>query len=125
MHRTVTGTGVLLMLTAMASADWAADNVTAGILPNAVAVNPVTHEIYVATYSSGNATVIDGETNSTATVTAHTCPYAAAVNPVTHEYRLFAEQELARARLRRPSLPLSNLSTQAHLTIPPASHRMA
>ncbi len=62
----------------------------AGAVPRAVAVNPVSNIIYVANAgpetTAGSITVIDGATNSTATVTdpnANT-PWALAVNPVTN-----------------------------------------
>ena len=42
--------------------------VSAGIGPNALAVNPVTNKIYVANYGSNNVTVINGAKNTTATV---------------------------------------------------------
>jgi len=57
--------------------------------PTAVAVNPVTNKIYIAAGVSwtqaGTVTVIDGSTNSTATVTAGIRPVAIAVNPVTNK----------------------------------------
>ena len=68
--------------------------VGAGSHPRAVAVNPVTNQIYVANCGSecggsgnGNVTVIDGATNSTTTVTDPnaTYPSAVAVNPVTNK----------------------------------------
>ena len=40
---------------------------------------------YVAKYTSGNVTVIDGTDNSTATVAAGANPYAVAVTPVTNK----------------------------------------
>ena len=72
--------GLLILpapLVPRAAADTATATVTAGTGPFAVAVNPVTNKIYVANYSSGNVTVIDGTDNSTATVAAGTNPYAA------------------------------------------------
>jgi YVTN family beta-propeller protein len=66
-----------------------ADNSTAtvdtGILPWAVAVNPVTNKIYVANRDNGTVTVIDGATDSTTTVSVGTGPDAVAVNPVTNK----------------------------------------
>jgi YVTN family beta-propeller protein len=50
-----------------------------------VAVNPVTHKLYVANYSSNDVTVIEGASNSTTTVSAGTKPQGVAVNPVTHK----------------------------------------
>jgi YVTN family beta-propeller protein len=44
--------------------------ITAGALPSAVAVNPVTNKTYVANQDSNNVTVIDGATNNTTTVPA-------------------------------------------------------
>ncbi len=50
-----------------------------------MAVNPVTNKIYVVNNYSDSVTVIDGATNSTATVSAGRGPYAVAVNPVTNK----------------------------------------
>jgi YVTN family beta-propeller protein len=50
-----------------------------------MAVNTVTNKIYVANYVSGNVTIIDGATNSTATVTAGLRPVAVAVNEATNK----------------------------------------
>jgi YVTN family beta-propeller protein len=60
--------------------------VPAGSNPYAVAVNPVTNQIYAANYNSKNVTVINGASNTVAaTVAAGTNPQAVAVNPVTNE----------------------------------------
>ena len=54
--------------------------------PFASAVNPVTNEIYVANNSNpGTVTVIDGLTNTPASITVGTNPEALAVNPVTNK----------------------------------------
>ena len=50
-----------------------------------MAVNPVTNKIYVANQNSNTVTVIDGATNTTATVAAGNTPFAVAVNPVTNK----------------------------------------
>ena len=50
--------------------------------PNAVAVNPATNTIYVASFDAGTVSVIDGQTNTvTATIRVGTGPDAVAVNP--------------------------------------------
>src|SRR5205814_346371 len=61
--------------------------VTAGIFPQAAAVNPVTNQIYVANFGSNNVTVIDGATNAATTVTDAGAnePVAVAVNPVSNK----------------------------------------
>src|SRR5215469_2999772 len=72
--------------------------VQVGLCPTAVAVNPVTNKIYVANFGHmslycgscwdyGNITVIDGATNSTATIKDPNAkfPHAVAVNPVTNK----------------------------------------
>src|SRR5215469_7704631 len=72
--------------------------VQVGLCPTAVAVNPVTNKIYVANFGHmslycgscwdyGNITVIDGATNSTATIIDPNAkfPHAVAVNPVTNK----------------------------------------
>jgi YVTN family beta-propeller protein len=51
----------------------------------ALALNPVTNKIYVANALSNNVTVIDANTNTTATVAAGSIPFAVAVNPVTNK----------------------------------------
>jgi len=60
--------------------------VTAGMAPEAVAVNTVTNKIYVANFLSNNVTVIDGATNSATTVTDPnaTSPNSVAVNSATN-----------------------------------------
>ena len=71
--------------------------VSVGIDPRAVVVNPVTNRIYVANYGPEppyrspeprpdyTVTVIDGETNTTATVIVENRPIALAVNPLTNK----------------------------------------
>src|SRR5260370_40155111 len=59
--------------------------VKTGIIPVAVAVNPVTNKLYVANTGSSNVTVIDGSNNTTATVSAGTNPQAVAGNPETNK----------------------------------------
>ena len=62
--------------------------VNVGSIPAALAVNPVTNKIYVA---SGPITVIDGATNATASINTGGFPVAVAVNPVTNKI-YFADQ---------------------------------
>jgi YVTN family beta-propeller protein len=50
-----------------------------------VAVNPVTNKIYVANITGNSVTVIDGATNTTATVATGIYPIRLAVNPVTNK----------------------------------------
>ncbi|WP_185827338.1 S-layer family protein [Edaphobacter aggregans] len=63
-------------------------NVRVGTSPRGVAVNPVSHLIYVTNYSSNNVSVIDGSNKASipdATIlTAGVNPYAVAVNSVTN-----------------------------------------
>jgi len=59
--------------------------VKAGTAPDAAAVNPVTNKIYVANYSSGTVTVINGATFSTQTVTVGSNPNAVAVNSAANK----------------------------------------
>ncbi len=58
--------------------------VTAGNIPFAVAVNPVTNKIYVAN-EGGPVTVIDGATNATTSIATGGTPVAVAVNVVTNK----------------------------------------
>jgi len=67
-----------------AKAQYVAATITAGTLPHAVAVNPVTNNIYVANSGSSSVTVINGATNATSTVPAGTTPDDIAINPVTN-----------------------------------------
>ena len=55
--------------------------VSTGTSPSALAVDPITDQIYVVNQSSNDVTVIDGATNATTTVAAGTDPIAVAVNP--------------------------------------------
>ena len=63
-------------------------NVQVGTSPRGIAVNTVTHLIYVTNYSSNNVSVIDGSNKASiavaATLTAGVNPYAVAVNSVTN-----------------------------------------
>ena len=56
-----------------------------GVNPDAVAVNPATNKTYVANYTSGTVTVIDGTTSSTDTVNVGAGPRDIAVNPATNK----------------------------------------
>jgi hypothetical protein len=57
-------------------------NIAGGSTPAALAVNPVTNKIYVA---SGPIAVIDGVTNATTSISVGSVPGAVAVNPVTNK----------------------------------------
>ena len=63
-------------------------NVPVGTSPRGIAVNTVTHLIYVTNYSSNNVSVIDGSNKASiavsATLAAGVNPYAVAVNSVTN-----------------------------------------
>jgi YVTN family beta-propeller protein len=62
------------LLGAMPPLAFSADSVIAtigtGTQPNAVAVNPVSHRVYVANSGSDNVTIVDGSTNTTAATVA-------------------------------------------------------
>lgn len=70
-------------MTIIGGATNATVTVAAGTNPQNVAVNPVTHRIYVPNFNSANVTVIDESTGVPSTVNAGTNPSAVAVNPVT------------------------------------------
>jgi len=70
-----------LLAASTAQAQTVTTTVPAGSYPASAAVNPVTNKIYVANYSGGTVTVIDGATNTTTTVTAGGLSYAVVVNP--------------------------------------------
>src|SRR5215471_19061481 len=53
--------------------------------PDAVAVNPVTNQIYVPNLNGNNVTVINGSNNSTTMLSAGKSPIGAAANPVTNK----------------------------------------
>src|ERR1700685_2625878 len=59
--------------------------VPVGSTPVAVAVNPVTHKVYVVNHGSNSVTIMDGVTRATSTVSVEDRPEAVAVNPVTHK----------------------------------------
>jgi YVTN family beta-propeller protein len=63
-------------------------NVSVGTSPRGIAVNTVTHLIYVTNYLSNNVSVIDGSNKASiavaVTLTAGVNPYAVAVNSVTN-----------------------------------------
>jgi YVTN family beta-propeller protein len=59
--------------------------VNVGTNPDAIAVNPITNQIYVANSGSNNVSVINGATNQTiSNITVGMAPTAIAVNPVTN-----------------------------------------
>ena len=92
---------VCMMVMTTVSAQSVTATVAAGISPRAVAINPVTNQIYVANINSNNVTVIDGVTNSTATVAAGTNPTAVAINPVTNKIYVANEASANRSEERR------------------------
>jgi YVTN family beta-propeller protein len=59
--------------------------VNAGSFPVSAAVNPVTNKIYVTNGNSSSITVIDGASNSTATINVGSAPESVAVNPLTNK----------------------------------------
>jgi YVTN family beta-propeller protein len=63
----------------------AVTNVAVGTNPRAVAVNPATNTIYVANYSDGTVSVVNGLTLATTLVTVGANPIAIAVNPVLNK----------------------------------------
>ncbi len=87
-------TGGSNIVTVIDGATNAATAVSAGIDPWDVAVNPVTNKVYVSN-NAGSVTVIDGATNTTATLTDPNAinPYAVAVNPVTN--KIYVGNELS------------------------------
>ncbi len=70
----------------VAKADSIIANVAVGFEPQAVVVNSVTNDIYVANYFSGNATIVDGTNNSTATVGDGSLPVPVVVCATTVSY---------------------------------------
>jgi YVTN family beta-propeller protein len=59
-------------------------DVGAGHGPAAIAVNPVTNRVFVASTSGHTVMLLDGAANQTATMSAGTAPSAVAVSPTTH-----------------------------------------
>ena len=55
-----------------------------GSNPTAVAVNPVTNQVFVVNYASNNMTIFDPITGKTVTVAVGSRPSAVVVNPVTN-----------------------------------------
>ena len=78
---------LLLIFSGIAQSQAVIATVPAGSEPWAVAVNTVTNKIYVTNLRSSNITVIDGATNSTATIRDPNAltPVAVAVNPLTNK----------------------------------------
>ena len=75
---------LLLVLTTPGNAQVVTKNIALPAFPLALAVNPVTNQVYVANETPGSVTVIDGATNKTTQISADT-PNAVAVNPVTNK----------------------------------------
>ena len=75
----------VLAVAVPAGAQRVTTTVSVGSAPFAVAVNPVTNQIYVANDNSNTVTVINGATNATTTVSAGSAPSAVAANPVTNQ----------------------------------------
>jgi YVTN family beta-propeller protein len=84
----VSSTGAAYVTVIDGSNDAVIANIQVGTAPRGVAVNTVTHMVYVTNYSSGTVSVIDGSSKTTVavatTLTAGTNPYAVAVNSVTN-----------------------------------------
>ncbi len=66
-------------------AQTAPQNVSVGQTPMAIAVNPVTHKVYVISEKDSTVTVIDGATLSTSVIKTGAGPEGIAVNPVTNK----------------------------------------
>ena len=75
----------VLAVAVPAGAQRVTTTVSVGSAPFAVAVNPVTNQIYVANDNGNTVTVINGTTNATTTVSAGSAPSAVAVNPITNQ----------------------------------------
>ncbi len=74
----------ILLFPAASRAQIVTTTIQVGTGPQAVAINAVTNQIYVANSGSGNVTVIDGATNTVTKVGVGTQPQAIAVNPLTN-----------------------------------------
>lgn len=72
-------------VTAINGANNTTTTITAGTNPFALAVNPVTNNIYVANMESNTVTVINGATNTTQSVATGTLPISVAVNTLTNK----------------------------------------
>ena len=60
--------------------------VNVGSQPIALAINPVSDEIYVANYNGNSVSVINGSSNAVGSpIAVGTSPTAVAVNPVTND----------------------------------------
>jgi len=78
MRRISLSVALLLLAAAGLRAQSVTTTLSVGTFPDAVAVNPVSNNIYVANYESGNVTVINGATNATTTVAVGAAPVAVA-----------------------------------------------
>src|SRR5579862_3343421 len=85
MRRVYWGLAFLMLSAAGLGAQTVAATVAVGTQPFAVAVNPVTNQIYVVNYGGNSVTVIDGATNTTTTLAVGSNPVGVAVNPITNQ----------------------------------------
>src|SRR6185312_12906663 len=72
-----------LALASPARAQSVQSPIPAGSSPRAIAVNPITNKIYIASELSNSVVVVDGATNGTSTIPVGTRPQYIAVNPAT------------------------------------------
>jgi YVTN family beta-propeller protein len=83
--RSVLRVGLLVLWPAWVWSQSITATISVGAAPEAVAVNKITHKIYVANYGSDNVTVIDATTDSTTTVQVGARPLALAINEATNK----------------------------------------
>ncbi|HEX3096265.1 MAG TPA: Ig-like domain repeat protein, partial [Usitatibacter sp.] len=72
-----------LALASPARAQSVQSPIPAGSSPRAIAVNPITNKIYIASELSNSVVVVDGATNGTSSIPVGTRPQYIAVNPAT------------------------------------------
>ncbi len=122
---TLAAAAVALPSSAAADATLPAYNVTqpAGV-PNAsvVAVDPVSHRVYVTGAPSQSVVVLDGLTGSTlATIVVPYTPSSLAVDPAAH--RLFIVGGVRSGTKQTNSMSIVNTTTNAIITMPSAYHK--
>ncbi|MCP4707569.1 MAG: beta-propeller fold lactonase family protein, partial [Planctomycetes bacterium] len=76
---------LLIILAPVVNADYVQTLIQAGIEPQDIVLNPVTHKIYVVNRLSSDVTVIDGLTGDKFNVETGQNPVAAAINPISNK----------------------------------------
>src|ERR1700761_6979066 len=74
----------VLLWVPLAAAQPTVATIAVGTTPVALAVNPVTHNVYVVNHGSASVTIIDGKTLAAHTISVEDRPEGIAINPATN-----------------------------------------